>query len=721
MRPSHGRPTKGLSAEVGAPCFRADYGRWAVKTYPVEKIRNIGLFSHGGAGKTSLTEAMLFTGKAINRLGRVEEGNTVSDWDPDEIKRTISISATPAPVEWKEHKINIIDAPGYADFVGEVKAALRVVDAALILLDASAGVEVGSEYAWRVAAERYLPTIVVINKMDRENADFAASLASAQATFGQKVVPLCIPIGREAGLRGIVDLLTMRAYMFSDNRDGSVTETDIPADMLDEVETYRLQIVEKIAENDEELMLRYLEDDDISADELRAGLRAGVASGDIVPVLSCAASTNRGACILLDAIVDLAPAPAAIVAQSPDGGDMTLNPDPDGPIAAFVWKTIADPFVGKLTYFRVYSGTFKSDTHIWNVTRNKDERAGQLYILRGKEQIPVPEVCAGDIGAVAKLMETTTGDTLTDPQHKVIIVGIEFPQPLFTAAVAPKTKSDLDKMGSALQRIADEDPTLRVGRDPATGETIVSGLGESHVQIAMERMARKFGVNVDIGLPVVPYRETIQKAVQKIEYKHKKQTGGHGQYGHVFIDVEPAEQDFQFEEKIFGGSVPRQYIPAVEKGVREAMDEGILAGFPVVNVKVTLTDGSYHNVDSSEMAFKLAASQAFKKAAQAANPVILEPVLNVAVTVPDVYTGDIMGDLTVKRAHVNGMKPASPGYTTIEATVPAAEVQRYATDLRSLTQGRGTFTTAFSHYQQVPAHLTDSIIAAHRARQEAHS
>ena len=692
-----------------------------MKTYPVEKIRNVGLFSHGGAGKTSLTEAMLFTGKAINRLGRVEEGNTVSDWDPDEVKRTISISATPAPVEWNEHKINIIDAPGYADFVGEVKAAMRVVDCALILLDASAGVEVGSEYAWRYAAERNLPTIVVVNKMDRENADFATSLAAAQASFGQKVVPLCLPIGRESSLRGVVDLLEMRAYLFSDNRDGSVTESDVPSDMLDEVETYRLQIVEKIAENDEELMLRYLEDDDISPDELRAGLRAGVAGGEIVPVISCAAATNRGACLILDAIVDFAPAPGKITAQSPDGGEVTLDADPDGPIAAFVWKTIADPFVGKLTYFRVYSGTFKSDTHIWNVNRNKDERAGQLYVLRGKEQIPVSEVCAGDIGAIAKLVETTTGDTLTDPLHKVIIDGIDFPQPLFAAAVAPKTKSDLDKMGSALQRVSDEDPTLHIGRDAATGETIVSGLGESHVQIAMERMARKFGVNVELGLPVVPYRETIQKAVQKVEYKHKKQTGGHGQYGHVFIDVEPAEEDFQFEEKIFGGSVPRQYIPAVEKGVREAMEEGILAGFPVVNIKVTLTDGSYHNVDSSEMAFKLAASQAFKKAAQSANPVILEPVLNVAVTVPDAYTGDIMGDLTVKRAHVSGMTPASDGYTTIEATVPAAEVQRYATDLRSLTQGRGTFTSTFSHYQQVPSHLTDSIIAAHRARQEAHS
>jgi elongation factor G len=605
--------------------------------------------------------------------------------------------------------------------VGEVKAAMRVVDGAVILLDASAGVEVGSEYAWRFATERNVPVMIVINKMDRENADFGRSLESAQAAFGQKVVPLFIPIGRESSLRGVIDLLALKAYLFSDNRDGSVTEADVPAEMMDDVETYRLQLVEKIAENDEELMLRYLEDDDISADELRAALRTAVSSGEVVPVLATAATTNRGVGIVLDAIVDLLPAPGPVAARTVDGQPVALDADPSAPVAAFVWKTIADPFVGKLTYFRVYSGTLKSDSHIWNVSKNKDERTGQLYLLRGKEQIAVSEVCAGDIGAVAKLVETGTGDTLADSNNRVVLDGTEYPAPLFTAAVSPRTKSDLDKMGSALNRVADEDPTLRVGRDPVTGETIVSGLGESHVQIAMERMARKFGVNVEIGLPTVPYRETIQKAVQKIEYKHKKQTGGHGQYGHVFIDVSPTEADFEFEETIFGGAVPRQYIPAVEKGVREAMEEGILAGFPVVNVKVTLTDGSYHNVDSSEMAFKLAASQAFKKAAQSANPVILEPVLKLAVTVPDGYTGDIMGDLTTKRAHVSGMNPASSGFTTIEATVPAAEVQRYATDLRSLTQGRGTFTTEFSHYQQVPAHLTDSIIAAQRARQEAHS
>jgi elongation factor G len=692
-----------------------------VKTYPVERIRNIGLFSHGGAGKTSTTEAMLFCSKAITRLGRVEEGNTVSDWDPDEVKRSISISTSIAPIEWRDYKINVLDAPGYADFAGEVHSCMRVVDCAVMLLDASAGVEVGTEYAWHLASKRRLPSILVVNKMDRENADFSASLASAQATFGQKVVPLFIPIGRESSFRGVIDLLRTRAYLFSDNRDGSVTEADIPAELMDEVETYRLQLVEKIAENDEELMLRYLEDDDISPGELTAALKSAVAIGEIVPVLATGATTNRGIGILLDTIVELAPAPGTTLGRLPGGDAVEVQPVASDPLAALVWKTIADPFVGKLTYFRVFSGTFRSDSHVWNTAKDKDERIGQLYVLRGKEQIPVTELAAGDIGAVAKLADTSTGDTLADPSRKLVLDGIAFPKTLFTAAVTPRTKSDLDKMSTALSRLLDEDPTLTIGRDPQTGETIVSGLGESHVQIALERMARKFGVNVDIGLPTVPYRETIQNAVHKVEYKHKKQTGGHGQYGHVFIDVAPSDQEFEFAESIFGGAVPRQYIPAVEKGVREAMEEGVLAGFPVVNVKVTLTDGSYHNVDSSEMAFKLAASQAFKKAAQAAQPVILEPILRIEVTVPDAYTGDVMGDLTTKRAQVSGMTPGGNGVTTIEATVPAAEVQRYATDLRSITQGRGTFTTTFSHYQQVPAHLTDAIIAAHKTRQEAHA
>jgi elongation factor G len=690
-----------------------------VKAYPVESIRNVGLFSHGGAGKTSLSEAMLYSAKAISRLGRVEDGNTASDWDPEEARRSMSISTSILPIEWRDTKINILDTPGYADFVGDVKCAMRVADCALIVVDASAGAEVGTEYAWRFADERSVPRIVVINKMDRENANFEQALSSIQETFGSAVVPAYLPIGQESSFRGVVDLLNMRALTFSDSNDGSITERDVPDDLLDAVETYRLQLVEKIAENDEDLMLRYLEDEEISADELRAAMKSAIAQGVIIPVLACAATTNRGVQLILDAIVDLAPSPQPTYGTDESGKTVEIRPSESDPLVAFVWKTIADPYVGKLSYFGVMSGKLRSDTHVWNVAKGVDERIGQLFVMRGKEQIPVTEIGPGDIGAVSKLGESTSGDTLCDPARKISLDGISYPEPLFSASVTPHSKADLDKMGQALSRLLDEDPTIHVHRDAETGETILSGLGESHVQIVLERMARKFGVNVDFDLPSVAYRETVMNSVQKVEYKHKKQSGGHGQYGHVFIDICPSEETFEFEETIFGGAVPRQYIPAVEKGVREAMEEGVLAGFPVINVKVTLTDGSYHTVDSSEMAFKLAASQAFRKAAEKASPAILEPVNELHVTIPDTYTGDVMSDLTSKRAHVTGMVPGENGYSTIEASVPAAEVQRYATDLRSITQGRGTFTTKFSHYQQVPAHLTDSVIQNVKSRQEA--
>ncbi|HLT18984.1 MAG TPA: elongation factor G [Thermomicrobiales bacterium] len=690
-----------------------------MKAYQASGIRNVALMSHGGAGKTSLTEAMLFSSGAITRLGRVEDGNTISDWDPDEAKRGMSINTSIAPVEWRDHKINVLDTPGYADFTGEVISAAAAVDSAVIVLDASSGVEVGTEYAWRYADDRNLPRIMVVNKIDRENANFANALASAQAAFGNSVAPLYIPIGQESSFSGVVDLLAMKALTFASDGSGDWTEGDVPAELLDEAETRRLELVEIIAENDEELMMKYLEDEELTVDELRAGLKAAVASGDVVPVIVTAATTNRGPKLLLDALVDLAPPPGPIAAQDASGEVIELAVNDSDPVAVFVWKTIADPFVGKLSYFRVISGTLKSDCHLLNANQKEDERIGQVFTMRGKEQLNVPSLSAGDIGAVSKLVHTRTGDTLCDPSRPVTLPPIEFPQPLFDAAVSPRTKADLDKMGQALARLAEEDPTITVRRDGESGETILSGLGESHIQIALEKVARKFGVNVDFELPTVPYRETILKKVEGVEYKHKKQTGGHGQYGHVFLTVEPIAEGFEFAESIFGGAVPRNFIPAVEKGVREAMEEGVLAGFPVTNVKVTLTDGSYHSVDSSEMAFKLAASQAFKRAQEMANPVLLEPINKIAVTIPESYTGDVMSDLTTKRAHVSGMTPGENGYTTIEATVPAAEIQRYATDLRSITQGRGTFTTEFSHYDQVPAHLTESIIAARKQREEA--
>ena len=691
-----------------------------MKTYPVDRLRNVGLFSHGGAGKTSLTEAMLFATRAISRMGRVEDGTTVSDWDPDEHRRGISISTSVIPIEWREHKLNILDAPGYFDFLGEVKAALRVSDAALILMDASAGVEVGTEQMWSYAAEAGLPRALLVNKLDRENANFAASLSRAQEIFGASVVPVQMPIGQEKDFRGLVDLVSGQAYLFGSN--GDLQPADVPAELADAVDTYRTQLIERVCECDDDLMVRYLEGEAIGVEELRAGIRMAFGRGDLTPVFVAAATSLKGVLPLLDAIVDYFPAPRPVTAASPGGEEIELRPDPNGPLAALIFKTIADPFVGKLSYFRVYSGTMRSDSQVLIAQRGETERIGQLFVVRGKEQIPVGQLPAGEIGAVAKLQHAHTGETLCEPTRQIVLPGIQFPAPAYTVAVAPKTKSDLDKMGSALQRLLDEDPTLHIGREPQTGETLISGLGESHVQIALERMSRKFGVNVEFGLPRIPYRETISVPVRRVEYKHKKQTGGHGQYGHVFLDIEPLpDADFEFHETIVGGVVPKQFIPAVEKGVREAMEEGVLAGYPVVNVKVTLVDGSYHSVDSSEMSFKIAAAQAFKKGALQAKPILLEPVMRLRVTVPDQFTGDVMSDLNGKRAQVQGMTPGGQGTTTIEALVPAAELQRYATDLRSLTQGRGTFTVEFSHYQPVPQHLAEQVIAETKARQAAAS
>ncbi len=688
--------------------------------YPADRIRNVGLFAHGGAGKTSLAEALLFDAKATTRLGRVDDGNTVTDYDQDEIKRRISVSAAIAPIEWRDTKINIIDAPGYADFIGEVKSALRVADAAIIVIDASAGVEVGTEQAWRLAEERGIPRLIFINKMDRENADFGRALASAREAFGNAVAPIQFPIGAEKQFKGVVDLLSEEAHVYGDNAAGEFTSGPIPDELKEDEETYRRQLVESIAEQDEDLMMRYLEDEPISTEELAAGLKQCVADGVVVPVLVGSATQNKGVAQLLDAIVELLPSAAeAKTTGFLNGEEVAIEPDAGAPMVAIAFKTFADPHVGRVTYFRVYSGAIKSNTHAWNSTRGEDERLGQLFYVRGKDHINTDAIDAGDIGAVAKLASVATGDTLCDQSRPIELAGIEFPAPSYSTSVHPKSKTDLDKMGPALQRLIEEDPTLRLSRDAATGETILSGLGEPHVQISLDRMTRRFGVNVELGLPRVPYRETIS-AKTLAEYKHKKQTGGAGQYGHVFLELEPLpDADFEFSERVFGGSVPRNFYPAVEKGVREGMESGPLAGYPVVNVKVTLTDGSYHAVDSNEMSFKIASKEAFKKGILQGKPVLLEPVVTLRVTVPEAYTGDVMSDLNTKRAHVSGMDPGSNGSTTIEATVPAAEVQRYATDLRSITQGRGSFTTNFSHYQAVPAHIAEHVRAAATKQAEA--
>jgi len=685
-----------------------------MRSYRAEQIRNVGLFSHGGAGKTSLTEALLFTSKAINRLGRVDEGNTVSDFDPDEVKRHISVNTSVAPCEWRDVKLNLIDAPGYADFIGETKAAMRVADSALILIDATGGVEVGTDLVWNYAAERKIGRFLFINKLDRENANFNTALEAAQNAFGSNVVALQLPIGKESGFRGVVDLIHQKAYLYNNSRDGKFEETAIPSDLEAEASAAREKLVERIVEADDELMMRYLDGDAIEADELINTLGKAVANLSVFPVLCGSASLDIGITQLLDILAIAAPSPL----QAPSEENVKL--DANGPLEALVFKTTADPYVGKLTYYKVYSGTLKGDGMVFNASKGVSERVGQLYSIRGKEQSPVAAVEAGDIGAVAKLQATQTGDTLATAEKPNQLTGIDFPAPLFRAAVKAKSKADLEKMGTALNRLVEEDPTISVQREAATGKTIVSGMGESHVQVAAEKLHRKFGVDVTVELPKVPYRETIM-ASSKAEYKHKKQTGGHGQYGHVLIEITHTEvDDFEFTDTVVGGTVPKNYIPAVEKGIREVLHEGPLAGFPVTNVRVNLYDGSYHPVDSSEMAFKIAAQQAFRKGALDAKPVLLEPVTDLKITVPDSFVGDVMGDLTsVRRGRVLGMEQIGNGFTMIEAQAPLAEVQRYATDLRSMTQGRGIFTMDVSHYEVCPGNVADQVIAHHKKEVEA--
>lgn len=686
-----------------------------MKKYSTDRIRNIALISHGGAGKTSLTEAMLYDSKAINRLGRVDNGNTVTDFDPEEIKRSISISTGIAPVEWRDCKINVLDTPGYFDFVGEVKAALHVADAAVVVVCAVSGIEVGTELVWNYADEHELPRLVVINKMNRENANYYKVVEDLRETYGTHVVPLYVPVGKEDQFSGVVDILRNKAYTFKDG-GRTVEETDVPADVAEQMEEYRIQLIEAIVEQDDELMMLYLEGEEVPDAELEAGLRKAVMGGSVVPILCASATENIGIQPIMDTIVELLPSPAdvpAVKALKPGTDEeVELKADAKGIPAAMVFKTMADPYVGKISIFRVYSGAIKSDTQYYNTNRETDERLGGLFVIRGKEQESVNELVAGDIGGVAKLSVTGTGDTLCDKNNPVQFKPIEFPEPVISMAVVPVSQGDEEKIGSGLARLQEEDATFIAQRNIETGENIISGMGDMHLEIIKSRLSEKFGVQVELSIPKIPYRETIRKKV-KSEYKHKKQTGGKGQYGHVIIEIEPLhdeEKTYEFEDKIFGGAVPRQYIPAVDKGIQETLNEGALAGYPVVNVKVTLLDGSYHSVDSSEMAFKIAASQAFKKGFLDANPILLEPILNVEVIVPEEYMGDIMGDLNKKRGRILGMEPRGRSQV-VKAQVPQAEMAKYATELRSMTQGRGLFKATFSHYEEVPAHLAEKIIA----------
>jgi elongation factor G len=689
-----------------------------MKEYDTGAIRNIVLAGHSATGKTSLTEAMLFAAGAIDRLGRVEDGTTASDFDPDEQKRRISINLSILPVEWKETKINILDTPGFPDFIGEVLCGIQAADTVLIAVDASAGVQVGTETVWEAATAAAKPIAFFVNRIDRENANFAAALASIQSAFGGRCVALQWPIGASDKFAGVIDLLTMKAYMGDKG-----TEAAIPADLAGVAAEQREKLIEAVAEADDDVMTRYLEGEELSEEEIRRALRKGLATGVVAPVLVGSAARVIGITHLLDEIVAGFPSPLEAplpVARTPGGEEVRLEPSPSAPLVARVFKTLADPFVGRLTFFRVYAGTLTSNSEVWNASRNKAERFGQLLSVRGKTQEPLTKVVAGDIGAVAKLSEAATGDTLCQKDHPVLLPPIEFPEPVFRLAVMPKTKSDADKVGQALQRLVEEDPTLSVERDQTTGEMILAGRGESHLDVAVEKMQRKFHVAVETRLPTVPYRETItQKA--RAHYRHKKQTGGAGQFGEVDLEIEPLPRGagFEFAERIVGGTVPREFWPAVEKGVREQMQQGVIAGYPIVDVRVTLVDGKTHPVDSKAVAFEIAGSQAIKEGVPQAKPVLLEPIMNLEIVVPDSNTGDVISDLNTKRARTLGMTPAGKGRTRIEAQAPLAELQRYATDLRSITQGRGTFKATFSHYEEVPHPIAEKIIEQAKREREA--
>ena len=675
-----------------------------------DRLRNVVLLSHSGAGKTVLSEAMLHTSGVTNRIGSIEEGTTTSDFEPEEVRRESSSQTSLLPCPWRGHKINVLDTPGYADFRGEVISAVRVADATVVVVAAPAGVEVGTQQMWQMADQRGLPRLVFVSKMDRENADFQRAMDSLTERFGRRCIAVNIPIGSEASFSGIVNLLD--------------SDASAPDGMEEEVEAAREQLVEAVAETDDDLATKFLEGEPLSKDELTRGLKKGVADGAIVPVLAGASTTDVGARELMDAIVDYLPSPAdapPTAAKAPSSDDeISLSAAGDGPLAALVFKTAADPFVGKLSFFRVASGTFKSDSQVWNANKAEAERVGQLFEVSGKSQEPVSALSAGDIGAVAKLSSVLTGDTLCDREQPLIMPGMEFPHPVYRMAVYPKSKADVDKMTSSLARIAEEDPSISVDREPDTLEVLLGGLGDTHVEVATERIKRKFGVEILLEVPKVPYKETIS-AQTTVEYKHKKQSGGHGQYSHVFLRLEPLQRGagFEFAQKVVGGSVPREYIPSVQKGIQKALPEGVVAGFPVVDLKATLVDGSFHSVDSSGIAFEIAGSHALTKGIEQASPSLLEPIMRARVTVPDEYAGDVMGDLNSKRGRIQGMTPQGDGTSVIEVGVPQAEMLQYATELRSQTQGLGSFTIEFDHYEDVPQQLVPRLVEGMKEREEA--
>ncbi len=689
-----------------------------MKKYSIEAIRNVALVGHGGTGKSSLAEAMLYSTGAISRLGRVDDGTSASDFDPDEVGRKMSINASVLPCEWKDSKINFVDTPGYPDFVGDVIGSMRAVEAALILVDGSGQVEVGTETGWDLATEAGITKMFFVNKLEKENTDFYRALEALRSKFGTSVAPLQLPIGSEDKFVGVVDLLTHKAYKWE---NGKVAPTDIPGDMESQISQMREALIESVAEMDDALMEKYFEEGTLPDEDIAKGLEIGLKSGKVVPVLCGSAMKMVGIDTLLDFIVSSVPSPASIPpaeGKNPAGGDEKRGAN--DPFCALVFKTMADPYVGKLTYFRVFSGSLKSDSHIFNAGKDREERIGQVYFLQGKNQEATTEVGAGDIGAVAKLQETTTGDTLCDKSKPIVLNPIAFPDPVYSLSVKAKTKADEDKLGPALQKLSEEDPSFRTFRDAETAQTIMGGQGDTHLDIVVERLKRKFGVEVETETPKIAYRETITGTAEA-QGRHKKQTGGRGQFGDCWVRLEaqPRGEGYEFVDAIVGGAIPRQWIPSVDKGIKEAMSTGIQAGATVVDIKATVYDGSFHTVDSSDMAFQLAGRLAFRAAAEKANPVILEPVMEVEVIVPEEFMGDVIGDLNSKRGRVAGMEPIGGGRQRIKAQVPQSEMLRYSIDLRSIARGRGRFSAKFSHYEEAPHSVAQQIIAeAEKAKKE---
>jgi elongation factor G len=686
-----------------------------MRQYSLENTRNIGIMAHIDAGKTTTTERILYYTGKTHKIGEVHEGAAVMDWMAQEQERGITITSAATTVSWRDTQINIIDTPGHVDFTMEVERSLRVLDGAIALFCSVGGVEPQSETVWRQADKYGIPRIAFVNKMDRIGADFYRGLEMMVDRLGANPVALQIPIGREAEFRGIIDLIEMNATIYLDELGTDFEITDIPDDHRERADEYRLKLIESIADHDDHLMEAYLDGEEITPTHMREVIRQATLDISITPVMCGSAFKNKGVQPLMDAIVDFLPAPVdvpAVIGMKPDGEEVTRQTADDAPFSALAFKVAVDPYVGKLTYFRVYSGTLKAGSYVLNTSKDKRERISRILQMHANHREDRDEIYSGELAAAVGLKNTSTGDTLCDQSKPVILESMEFPEPVIMVAIEPKTKADEEKLGNSLQRLAEEDPTFRVHTDEETGQTIIAGMGELHLEIIVDRLVREFGVDANVGRPQVAYRETITRLVHKVEGRFVRQTGGRGQYGHVVIDMEPNEVGggYAFESRIVGGTIPRDYIPAVDGGIQEAMSTGVLAGYPMVDIKVSLIDGSFHEVDSSDMAFKIAGSLAFKNAAQKAKPALLEPMMAVEVVTPSDFMGDVMGDINSRRGHIDGMEPRGNAQV-INATVPLSTMFGYATDLRSATQGRATYTMQFKHYAEVPASIAQEIVA----------